>query len=153
VHLHLHLHLHTGPWCQAGEATEMARLDLLLLLDLLGGHEPQFHNVVVGTETGACDPWFAELAGIEEAMVAACPSCMPGRRQFHPSCVEPDHVLDDHVPFLEKGLRRAVHVIASPFPLVWHTMEDDREHLDWPNIHWTNAVLRVFLAELLHVEL
>ena len=48
---------------------------------------------------------------------------------------------------------RAVHVIASPFPSVWHTMEDDREHLDWPNIHWTNAVLRVFLAELLHVEL
>ena len=36
---------------------------------------------------------------------------------------------------------------------VWHTMADDKSHLDWEAIRRTAAVLRVFVAEFLHVRL
>lgn len=38
-------------------------------------------------------------------------------------------VQDDHVPFLARGVE-VLHVIPTPFPRVWHTMDDDGEHLD-----------------------
>ena len=67
---------------------------------------------------------------------------------FNASCEEEDTVMDDHTPFLEYGLRRwgrkenegwrisarAVHVVASPFPAVWHTLEDDRQTLLLPGV-------------------
>lgn len=34
---------------------------------------------------------------------------------------------DDHRPFLEKGVN-VLHVIASPFPQVWHTLKVGLEH-------------------------
>ena len=36
---------------------------------------------------------------------------------------------------------------------VWHTMADDKSHLDWEAIRRTAAVLRVFVAEFLNVRL
>ena len=36
---------------------------------------------------------------------------------------------------------------------VWHTMADDKSHLDWEAIRRTAAVLKVFVAEFLHVRL
>ena len=75
------------------------------------------------------------------------------------------------VPFLAEGLRKALHVVANPFPevtvgcmvklhffyyqqqpKVWHTMDDDRRHLDWKAIKRTAVILRVFVAEFLHVS-
>ncbi|QRV86094.1 Peptidase family M28 protein [Ceratobasidium sp. AG-Ba] len=55
---------------------------------------------------------------------------------------------DDHLPFLERGVN-ILHVIASPFPRVWHTLADDASALHLPTLkHW-NMVLRVFVAEYL----
>jgi len=141
-----------GPWCQDGPATEMSRLDLFLLLDLIGAPGPTFRNVIDPT-TGECDELFSELVAIEDALTNLCPSCNPPPRQFENQCTEEDPVVDDQVPFLEEGLRRALHVVANPFPQVWHTMADDKSHLDWEAIGRTAAVLRVFVAEFLHVTL
>ncbi|KAF8758907.1 Peptidase family M28 [Rhizoctonia solani] len=55
---------------------------------------------------------------------------------------------DDHIPFLERGVS-ILHIIASPFPRVWHTLADDANALHLPTMkHW-NMVLRVFTAEYL----
>jgi len=142
-----------GPWCQSAPSTEMARIDLLLLLDLIGGPSPSFWNVIVNLETGACDELFSELSYIEDNLYRLCPDCLPGPRFFYDSCTGEDDIVDDHLPFLENGLRRALHVIADPFPEVWHTMEDDRSHLDWEAIERVASILRVFVAEYLHVIL
>jgi glutaminyl-peptide cyclotransferase len=32
------------------------------------------------------------------------------------------HIEDDHIPFLRRGVN-VLHVIASPFPRVWHTIK------------------------------
>ncbi|KAG8748703.1 hypothetical protein FRC10_000094 [Ceratobasidium sp. 414] len=55
---------------------------------------------------------------------------------------------DDHLPFLERGVN-ILHVIASPFPRVWHTLADDASALHLPTLkHW-NMVMRVFVSEYL----
>ena len=38
-------------------------------------------------------------------------------------------IQDDHVPFMQRGVE-VLHVIPTPFPHVWHRIEDDGEHLD-----------------------
>ncbi|CAE6433448.1 unnamed protein product [Rhizoctonia solani] len=55
---------------------------------------------------------------------------------------------DDHIPFLQRGVS-ILHIIASPFPQVWHTLKDDASALHMPTMkHW-NMVLRVFVSEYL----
>ena len=61
--------------------------------------------------------------------------------------------MDDHTPFLELGLRRALHLIADPFPAVWHELEDDWDHLDTESIIRVARVVRLFLAEYFHLKL
>ncbi|KAK1755082.1 peptidase family M28 [Echria macrotheca] len=60
-------------------------------------------------------------------------------------------VLDDHVPFMERGVD-VLHVIPSPFPDVWHTMEDDGDHLDGPTVRDWARIFMVFVAEWLELD-
>ncbi|KAG0053999.1 hypothetical protein BGZ83_012169 [Gryganskiella cystojenkinii] len=57
---------------------------------------------------------------------------------------------DDHRPFLEKGVP-VLHIIPSPFPHVWHKLEDDANALS-PEVTegWAN-IFRVFAAEYLQL--
>ena len=85
---------------------------------------------------------------------------------------------DDHLPFLHRGVS-VLHVIAEPFPHVWHTLgvsidvhqtwhilvhscvnsviligcwfrdQDDATALDLPTLRAWNLILRVFFAEYL----
>ena len=61
--------------------------------------------------------------------------------QFYRSGVE-----DDHVPFMQRGVD-VLHIIPSPFPLVWHKMEDDGEHLDLPTTRDWAVIVTAFVAE------
>jgi glutaminyl-peptide cyclotransferase len=42
-------------------------------------------------------------------------------------------VQDDHVPFMARGVE-ILHLIPSPFPMVWHEITDDAEHLDMDTV-------------------
>lgn len=42
-----------------------------------------------------------------------------------------------------------LHLIATPFPRVWHTLEDTEENLDRPTVENLSKILAVFLAEYL----
>ena len=53
-------------------------------------------------------------------------------------------IQDDHVPFYNAGLRRILHMIASPFPNVWHTLRDNKDALDMDTINTISKILRVF---------
>ena len=58
---------------------------------------------------------------------------------------------DDHVPFMARGVE-VLHMIPSPFPTVWHNIEDDGEHLDMDTVDdWTKLVI-AFAAEWLDLE-
>lgn len=55
---------------------------------------------------------------------------------------------DDHLPFLRRGVS-VLHVIAEPFPHVWHTINDDATALDLPTLRAWNLIFRVFFVEYL----
>jgi glutaminyl-peptide cyclotransferase len=49
-------------------------------------------------------------------------------------------ISDDHLPFMFRGVP-ILHMIPSPFPAVWHTLNDDGPHLDMPTVRdWTKIV-------------
>lgn len=42
-----------------------------------------------------------------------------------------------------------LHLIATPFPAVWHTPADTEANLHPPTVHNLSRILAVFLAEYL----
>jgi len=58
---------------------------------------------------------------------------------------------DDHVPFMARGVE-VLHVIPSPFPRVWHEIEDDGEHLDMDTVEDWAKLVTAFAAEWLELE-
>ncbi|KAG8810372.1 hypothetical protein FRC17_002960 [Serendipita sp. 399] len=58
---------------------------------------------------------------------------------------------DDHIPFVHRGVN-VLHIIASPFPNVWHTLQDDASALDIPTMKRWNLIFRVFATEYLRLK-
>ncbi|XP_062917314.1 glutaminyl-peptide cyclotransferase-like isoform X1 [Mobula hypostoma] len=128
----------------SSSTTLIDSVDLFVLLDLLGGSKPTFLNHFRNTAR-----WFSRLVGIEKRLHRL------GLLQLHPFEVTYFNgnthyapIEDDHVPFLRKGVP-ILHLIATPFPWVWHTMEDTSENLDPPTIENLCKILSVFVAEYL----
>lgn len=67
-----------------------------------------------------------------------------------PSDFRRSGVEDDHIPFLRRGVP-VLHLIASPFPHVWHTLDDDGEHLDLPSVRDWARIVTAFALEWLDV--
>ena len=137
-----------APWCQSGQATSMSRIDLLVLLDLIGASSPTFRTYL-NPKTGDCDEFGSELSQIEDKLLRI--SGARGEKFFTGECEEEDAIVDDHTPLMERGLKRALHVISDPFPDTWHTLEDDLDYLDREAIERVNKVVRVFVAEYLQL--
>lgn len=58
---------------------------------------------------------------------------------------------DDHVPFMARGAE-VLHLIPSPFPEVWHRMEDDGAHLDIPTVRDWARIVTAFTMEWMDVQ-
>lgn len=137
--------------------TELSSIELFVLLDLLGSKDPYIQSFYPTTHwayqnigdleqrlravgqfksTGA-DPWFVDTLKTYQE-------------------VEPTGGLeDDHIPFLARGVE-VVHVIDfTPyrgFPSVWHTIDDDGEHLDMPTVEDWSVLMAGFAAEWMELE-
>lgn len=61
------------------------------------------------------------------------------------------YIGDDHVPFMARGVE-VLHIIPSPFPQVWHTMNDDGEHLDLDTTDDWAVIVTAFVAEWMDLE-
>ena len=66
-------------------------------------------------------------------------------RQWHNAGLQ-----DDHIPFLKKGVP-ILHLIPVPFPAVWHTDMDTVANTHKPSIAALASILRVFVAQVLHL--
>ena len=53
---------------------------------------------------------------------------------------------DDHKPFERRGVP-ILHIIASPFPRVWHTMNDNANAIDYEEVEKLNTILRIFVSD------
>lgn len=57
-------------------------------------------------------------------------------------------VSDDHLPFMGGGVE-ILHVIPNPFPNVWHSMQDDADHLDMETVRDWSKIVAAFTLEWL----
>lgn len=57
-------------------------------------------------------------------------------------------IADDHVPFMQRGVD-VLHLIPNHYPKVWHTMEDDGEHLDLETSRDWGRIVTAFVMEWL----
>ncbi|KAM0255085.1 hypothetical protein ACHAQJ_006086 [Trichoderma viride] len=127
--------------------TPLHSISLFVLLDLLGSADPQVPSYFLTTHWA-----YKNMAALEKRMrdlglLESKPS-----KPFLPDAEKSSDkfgwggIEDDHIPFLKRGVD-ILHLIPSPFPSVWHTMEDDGEHLDLPSVlDWTKLVM-AFTAE------
>ncbi|KAK5129985.1 hypothetical protein LTR08_002578 [Meristemomyces frigidus] len=123
--------------------TPLASIDLFLLLDLLGAANPSVPSYFKTTH------WAYRLLASAESRLRSLK--ILGSEPAHPFLTEAGKgdgdrwvggfIEDDHVPFMARGVE-VLHVIASPFPSVWHTIEDDGAHLDGATVEdWAMIVL------------
>ncbi|XP_052555797.1 glutaminyl-peptide cyclotransferase [Tympanuchus pallidicinctus] len=121
-------------------------MDLLVLLDLIGAPNPVFPNYFPNTSR-----WFQRLQAIEQKLHGM--NLLKNHldeTQYFQNNVYRGLVEDDHVPFLLRGVP-VLHLIPSPFPEVWHTMEDTEENLDQTTIENLSKILQVFVLEYLNL--
>ncbi|KAK3329371.1 peptidase family M28 [Apodospora peruviana] len=130
-------------------STELESISLFVLLDLLGAPNPRVPSYFAQTHWA-----YRHLAEAERRLQKLGMLETKGRlflHDFDKSRFGGGYILDDHVPFMERGVP-ILHVIPTPFPPVWHTMKDDAAHLDVPTIgDWARIVV-VFVAEWMELE-
>ncbi|XP_045771516.1 glutaminyl-peptide cyclotransferase-like [Maniola jurtina] len=131
-------------------ANHLQRLDVLVLLDLLGTPDPVFYSYFKSTEK-----WYIRLASAEQrlAELGQLSAYSPGKAEQTYFRLESSNaaIEDDHLPFMRRDVD-ILHIIPNPFPSVWHTARDDMSALDFNTIDNLNKIFRVFVAEYLHVS-
>lgn len=139
--------------------TPLSSISLFVLLDLLGAKDPTIMSHFETTHWA-----YQKMATLEKRL--------RDLKQFKSSPENPDHrwlsdgekeehalgafgIEDDHLPFLHRGVE-ILHVIdASPltgFPKVWHTIDDDGEHLDIDTVEDWSLLVAAFAAEWMELE-
>ncbi|GIY06495.1 glutaminyl-peptide cyclotransferase [Caerostris darwini] len=141
--------LNDGKHCSNKEfASYLDRMDVMVLLDLIGTANPTFYSYFPDTYG-----LYSQLVEIEKRLNAlklleAHPP--EGNTHYFDSRSTLAFVEDDHIPFMKRGVP-IVHLIPSPFPHVWHRESDNRENMHHSTIDNLNKILRVFIAEYLHL--
>ncbi|CAN9155441.1 unnamed protein product [Alternaria alternata] len=148
--------------------TPLDSIDLFLLLDLLGSKGPNVPSYFKTTHWAYKHMATAEARLQKLGLMKSSPnheSKMAKRKDKKPRAERPflpdankqndafmgGFVQDDHVPFMARGVE-ILHMIPTPFPRVWHTIEDDGEHLDMDTVEdWTKLVM-AFTAEWMELE-
>ncbi|KAK4105634.1 hypothetical protein N658DRAFT_440989 [Parathielavia hyrcaniae] len=142
-----------GTRYEAGSSfsTPLEAISLFVLLDLLGAAEPNIPSYFPSTHWA-----YQHVAVIEDRLRKLGVLETKPRRPF---LAEGDKegvqfrgfVEDDHVPFMQRGVE-ILHIIPTPFPPVWHTMDDDGNHLDVPTIRDWARIMTAFVAEWMDLE-
>ncbi|KAI1205020.1 peptidase family M28-domain-containing protein [Annulohypoxylon truncatum] len=125
------------------------QISMFVLLDLLGSANPTVPSFFQTTHWA-----YKAMATIEGRMRKLgllesipqrpfLPDLEKAATTFHRGAIE-----DDHKPFMARGVP-ILHVIASPFPQVWHTMDDDGAHLDMPTVRDWAKIVTAFALEWL----
>ncbi|CAH7683449.1 glutaminyl-peptide cyclotransferase [Phakopsora pachyrhizi] len=141
-------------------------IQAFVLLDLLGSSEPTINNYYQETgwifdtmeraesrldELGIFKDLRIKTLKAEGSKPVKLQRDRGRRRPFfvkrnHHNQVSFGHIEDDHLPFLKEDVP-ILHLISSPFPRVWHSLEDDRTALDLQTILEWNLILQTSLIE------
>ncbi|KAJ1729570.1 hypothetical protein LPJ61_003459 [Coemansia biformis] len=122
---------------------ELERVDLMVLLDLIGSRDNEFVALQVPTAK-----LFTQLSALEKRLHRAGHI---SRTYLNTNFVPGSGAIDDdHRPFVERNVP-VLHLISAPFPKVWHTLGDDASALDATVIHDMSLIMRSFVASYLRL--
>jgi hypothetical protein len=131
----------------------MQQISMFVLLDLLGAANPEVPSYFQSTHWA-----YQRMAALEGRLrQAGLLESKPGPKPFLPESGKMatmfgrGYIGDDHVPFMHRGAP-VLHLIPSPFPKVWHTMEDDGAHLDIPTVKDWARIVTAFTLEWMDVQ-
>ncbi|KAE8835216.1 hypothetical protein HRS9122_07486 [Pyrenophora teres f. teres] len=148
--------------------TPLDSIELFLLLDLLGAKSPQIpsyfktthwaYKHMANTEDRLRKLGLFKSVPLPKSKMAEGEREKPrGNQPFLTDAHKEDNafrggfVQDDHVPFMARGVE-ILHMIPSPFPEVWHTADDDGEHLDLNTVEDWTKLFMAFTAEWMELE-
>ncbi|CAE7208321.1 hypothetical protein PTNB73_07602 [Pyrenophora teres f. teres] len=148
--------------------TPLDSIELFLLLDLLGAKSPQIpsyfktthwaYKHMANTEDRLRKLGLFKSVPLPKSKMAEGERKKPrGNQPFLTDAHKEDNafrggfVQDDHVPFMARGVE-ILHMIPSPFPEVWHTADDDGEHLDLNTVEDWTKLFMAFTAEWMELE-
>jgi len=123
------------------DGNHLDRIDIFVLLDLIGTASTQFFKLE--STTGS---WYDRLVQIERNLTNT--RSVRGT-MFNDQAINAG-IGDDHTPFKQRNVP-ILHLISYPFPKVWHKASDNRASLSMSTIENLNKILRVFVAEYLHL--
>lgn len=135
--------------------TPIQQMNVMVLLDLLGTSDAQIPNTHPETS------WlFNQLISIQAQAKLLSLGLLQrianpndgGIFLAGPSQISATAIEDDHVPFYNLGVP-VCHLIPVPFPQVWHTKEDDEEHISHETVVDLALIFRVLAVEYLGLEL
>jgi hypothetical protein len=131
----------------------LRQISLFVLLDLLGAADPSVPSYFQGTHWA-----YQRMAALEGrlrqmGLLESKPGkpFLPDNNKMATQFAGGGFVGDDHVPFMRRGAP-VLHLIPSPFPAVWHTMQDDGEHLDIPTVKDWARIVTAFALEWMDVQ-
>ncbi|XP_063824743.1 glutaminyl-peptide cyclotransferase-like [Ostrinia nubilalis] len=133
-------------------ANDLQRMDVLVLLDLLGAPNPAFYSYFRSTEK-----WYIRMVSAESRLAdldqleSYAKDIEDQNNKYFKLSSSRAIIEDDHIPFLRRNVD-VLHIIPSPFPSVWHQPSDDLTALDFTTIENLNKIFRVFVAEYLHLS-
>ncbi|XP_015838534.1 glutaminyl-peptide cyclotransferase isoform X1 [Tribolium castaneum] len=142
---HLAQVLHANTSTANGEiVTELDKMDVLVLLDLIGMKNPKFLNFFENTQR-----WFVRLSQIEIELHRM--NLLRNHKQGYFQSSRPyGRIEDDHLPFLRRDVP-VLHLISTPFPPEWHTPRDNRNIVDMNTVNNLNLILKIFISEYLQL--
>lgn len=131
----------------------LTSISLFFLLDLLGAKNPRIPSYFKTTHWA-----YQGFASIEERMGKLgllkakheppyLPEAKKGPNEFNSAFM----MEDDHIPFMARGVE-VLHFIPAPFPNVWHTVNDDGEHLDADTVEDWGKMVTAFIGEWMELE-
>lgn len=129
------------------QANFLPKIDMMVLLDLIGAPDPKFYNFHQDTQQ-----WYSKLVDAEQKLGEAGQLSHLWQRPhtyLQPNTVH-SYIEDDHIPFLRRGVP-IVHLITMPFPEVWHTSNDNANAIDYHSTYDLMKIFGLFVAEYLHL--
>lgn len=132
--------------------TPLDAITLFVLLDLLGSANPRIPSYFLTTHWA-----YRNMADLEKRMRDLNLLETKPEKPFLPEFEKASNrfmrgfIDDDHAPFMERGVD-ILHMIPTPFPDVWHKMEDDGEHLDLPTVRDWAKITTAFVVEWMGIQ-
>lgn len=137
--------------------TPLSSISLFVLLDLLGAKTPYIQSYYPTTHwayqgLGTLERRLRSLGQMKSASEE--PWFIDAPKNSH-EIMPLGGIQDDHLPFLARGVE-VLHVIDfapfKGFPPVWHTIDDDAEHLDMDTVEDWSVLVTAFAAEWMELE-